>query len=501
MSGPRTLAPFVIAGTLVLVTLAVLVSGMKGPLGYDEAYNLQVPLHLVLDGSYATDGSVYATPRPRDFDVFISTGPSLLLPVAGAMAVFGTHLWVARLIGSLTYLALIGVALRIGWRVGRFPGAVVAWLGVLAVDLRTDGFRGMGGSGAILGETAATALLLGSSLVVRRRAGAAGLLVGVAIMAKFLTLLVLPVFAIAVIVAGDPCGPGRLGRFLRFGAGALLPTLSWNVWKYIALGPDLYRDRFQEFAFFFIHSGSGIGVDGFAVIGRHEAISSVLRGAGPLLTLVVGLAVATAAVAWLLVTTPKDSRPAQSADNFATTAVLVVSGSLIIVWWAFLSTRPMGRYLVGPVVMLLVGILPILVATARVRMDDARHGRRSSRGVQRLGRLGTALALAGLVGLSVGHVRSALATPALTLADQRAVAEHVRAAGGAFGSGWLQGPEVRFFSGVPSLGSLTTRGGLRLFTPTERALDGAEVERESAKCTDTVFSHAGYLLCTVAPSK
>src|SRR5262245_671961 len=50
----------------------------NAPLEFDEAYNLQMPLNLYLSGQYQT---WYEDPRP--FAHQITTGPTVLLPVAG----------------------------------------------------------------------------------------------------------------------------------------------------------------------------------------------------------------------------------------------------------------------------------------------------------------------------------------------------------------------------------------------------------------------------------
>lgn len=73
------------------------------PLNFDEAYNLQVPIKLVTELRYDT---FYHT---RNFDAItsITTGPTVLLPVALFFKIFGIGILQARIVPVIFFYALI----------------------------------------------------------------------------------------------------------------------------------------------------------------------------------------------------------------------------------------------------------------------------------------------------------------------------------------------------------------------------------------------------------
>jgi 4-amino-4-deoxy-L-arabinose transferase-like glycosyltransferase len=73
------------------------------PLGFDEAYNLQEPRNLISQGFY---GSQVRGERVL-FDPFISTGPAVLLPIAGSFRLFGDTIIVARIVMFSYHLVMV----------------------------------------------------------------------------------------------------------------------------------------------------------------------------------------------------------------------------------------------------------------------------------------------------------------------------------------------------------------------------------------------------------
>ena len=73
-------AAAVVANVLVLVPAFTTVR-----LWEDEAFNLTVPLNLLRGLGYASDGTLSGS-ELAPFDVRISTGPVVLLPIAGVLA-------------------------------------------------------------------------------------------------------------------------------------------------------------------------------------------------------------------------------------------------------------------------------------------------------------------------------------------------------------------------------------------------------------------------------
>jgi hypothetical protein len=77
---------WVVAVALVVANLAVIVPGIASVrLWEDEAFNLSVPLNLARGLGYTSDGTLSGS-ELAPFDVRISTGPVMLLPIAGLIA-------------------------------------------------------------------------------------------------------------------------------------------------------------------------------------------------------------------------------------------------------------------------------------------------------------------------------------------------------------------------------------------------------------------------------
>ena len=66
----------------LLVFVLHLVWVIGEPLSFDEAFNLQVPLNLALGNGYQTWFS-----GPHPFDIRITTGPTVLLPIAPVLTI------------------------------------------------------------------------------------------------------------------------------------------------------------------------------------------------------------------------------------------------------------------------------------------------------------------------------------------------------------------------------------------------------------------------------
>ena len=166
MSWARSLTLWSLIVILAAATLSVVVAGFHQPFDFDESYNLPVPRNLVGGHGYATDQSLWFIPGRRvAFDPAISTGPTVLLPVALAVRLLGSAWWVYRLVPTGAYLALVGAAVLLGRRVHGPLGGVVAGLAVVAVTPGAPGWpqSQLRGSGDVLGEFTMAALLIAAA--------------------------------------------------------------------------------------------------------------------------------------------------------------------------------------------------------------------------------------------------------------------------------------------------------------------------------------------------
>src|SRR5690606_23910770 len=142
----------------------------------DEAFNLTVPLNLVAGLGYTSDGALSGSTL-TPFDPRISTGASVLIPVAGVLATGIDPVIGARLVPLAYWLLLLAGLGILGHRVGGRWAALVA----VAVPLTFNSaltISPIQGPADLLGEIPAAAMFVWALLVLPRRAWLAGLFVG-----------------------------------------------------------------------------------------------------------------------------------------------------------------------------------------------------------------------------------------------------------------------------------------------------------------------------------
>ncbi|WP_173922344.1 hypothetical protein [Agromyces sp. Marseille-P2726] len=224
----------------------------------DEAFNLTVPLNLLRGLGYTSDGTLSGS-ELTPFDVRISTGPVVLLPIAALMALGIDPVIAGRSVALVGYGALLSCLWLLGRRLGGRWAALAA--AALPLAYATDALPSPIQTPVdILGEVSAAALLAAALLVLHRRPWLAGLLLGLAVQAKFIALLAVPAFAIAGIL--DAPGPGfgqRLRatwrRVLAAAVCAAAPTVAVELWKLLALGPAGYVENLRFQARFLLSGG------------------------------------------------------------------------------------------------------------------------------------------------------------------------------------------------------------------------------------------------------
>jgi len=150
MTGWRSLSPLArvqraapaTAVMALLVAGLVFVSalGLGNSLTFDEAYNPQVPLHLLRGAGYGT--AIVGEWRP--FDVRITTGPTAMLPAALLMVAFGPRARAPRAV-IVAFWCACCTATALGLRrVAGASAAVLTVAGFLALGLYGTGSRFLG---------------------------------------------------------------------------------------------------------------------------------------------------------------------------------------------------------------------------------------------------------------------------------------------------------------------------------------------------------------------
>jgi hypothetical protein len=417
----RAAFPVALAAVVLSHLLVVAPSLLELRLWEDEAFNLTVPLNLLHGLGYTSDGTLSGS-QLTPFDPRISTGPVVLLPVAAALATGADMVLAGRSVTLAFYAALLVGLWIIGRRIGgRWAGLVAA---VVPLALATDGSSSpLQGPADILGEIPAAALIVFALAAVRSRPWLAGLLLGLAVQSKTIALLAIPALLLAVFLAE----PGatfrqRLRRALPMIGMALVPTVLFELWQLVALGPAGFALTTRRFIGFLL-SGGQIGT--FSPFDKFMALLSDWRLPLAVAALVVvgALAVGSAAAVALrrgqeLPVSVTGSTPPRDL------AVLLAASCLGLLtwsgWWLASVHTPVWIRHPSPGLFTFVPLLAAYVVLAfRILAGSPRAWSRFAAGV------GAAALSAVLVLQAGGHIADARSGNRETLADQRRAAADV----------------------------------------------------------------------------
>lgn len=451
--GPRRLAVsaafWAVVVALVAANLVMVVQGITSVrLWEDEAFNLTVPMNLVAGLGYTSDG-ILSGSELTTFDVRISTGPVMLLPVAGLIALGIDPVVAGRAVAAIGYAGLLTALALVGRRLGGRWAALVAV--ALPLAFETGAWPSPIQSPVdVLGEVTAAAFLAAALVFVHRRPWLAGLLIGLAIQVKFIALLAAPAFALAVLL--DAPGPWQarlrrgIPRVLVAAGAAALPTVVFELVKLATLGPAGYVQHVREFSWF-LRSGGQQGyavspLDKLTVLAASWNLPPLVAGLVLLVALVAGTALVVVAVRRMPrddaasgVTAPAPLRTTRA--EFVAIVVAAAAGlATFLVWWLVSRHTPAWVRHPAPGVLAFAPVLAAsLVPAARVVLA----GRGGSGAPVRPVRAGRVLAAAASVVAVValawsisGRVTTvgARSLPAgETLGDQRAAAADLAEAG------------------------------------------------------------------------
>lgn len=416
---------------VVVANVAVLVPAFTTVrLWEDEAFNLTVPLNLVRGLGYTSDGTLSGS-ELTPFDPRISTGPVMLLPSALLIALGVDPVIAGRLLAGVGYSVLLGSLWMLGRRLGgRWTGLIAAALPLAyAADLPPSPIQS---PYDILGEVTAAGLLAAGLVALHRRPWLAGLLVGLAVQVKFVSLLALPAFALVALL--DAPGPGlaprlrvTVPRVLAAAACVAAPTIVFEAWKLVALGPSGYGENVREFGGFLLSGGQ----DGYRVSPLDKL--TALLGAWHLPWWLVGVVVLLGAALAVIGAIAAAREPAvletagarSSPRGFVVIAATAGLGLLTyLAWWLVSSHTPVWLRHPAPGVL---AFLPVVVAATVVlaRVALQRWGARRAAATRILG---VVLGVSGLALLTVSLAGRVIAFPYTTwetLAGQREAARQI----------------------------------------------------------------------------
>lgn len=431
---PYTSRSSILAGRIavaVAITLNViyLATSLKyNAVRFDSGYNLTVARNLAHGLGYASDGLIirsgdvagYADAvRLAPFDPAITTGPTVLAPLALGFLGGGDGLWLARGLMCVWYVALlVGLAL-LGRRLGGRWGMTAGLLSPLVLDptmgIATEGLQG---PTDVLGEVPVAALVVFATWCVTKRPHVAALLVGVAVLTKLIAFLAAPAIVVAGMLAVHQCTAQRVvRRFVSMSALVWAPLLCWQGVIWFSLGTSGYQANAVDQIGMFRSGGSGLEGEPRAL--THARL--LLNAWGLPLPVLLGAVVAVLVILGGGAVRARAQLQASWRNLSRTHDVLTAITAVGIVvpwlaWFVLLASRGYPRYAYPPLVL---GAAAVLALVARAL--GAARGRPGAREVVAVACGATLLAGVGWqVAVTLHTTRQPAST---TLPEQRAAAQ------------------------------------------------------------------------------
>jgi len=228
----------------VILVVAAVVSALLGgtqiahnSLSFDGGLNAQMARTFAEHGRYATYYGGY-----REFDLVVTTGPTVILPTSLAFKLCGVTTLTAQFTNLMYFIALFILASQFTYRHAGLAGAVLSLVLLVATPgLLDKGLR-------LYGEVPALVFLLAGLLALDRIstdaratwAAAAGGCFGLALLTKFSMLI--PLAALAPALLFDRVTSRKVGlrALASLAAGFAVPLALFEWAKLVVLTPPTY---------------------------------------------------------------------------------------------------------------------------------------------------------------------------------------------------------------------------------------------------------------------
>ena len=479
----------VVGGLTGLICLYVVLASLpylfNEPVGFDGAIDLQASVNIVNNGHYASFGALQ-NGQDKIFDPGISTGPSVLLPIALVFKIFGVGVVQARIVMLIFYLATICL---ISWYVymrSRSWLTILAPLSLLLVISSGINFRL-----DILGEMPAAVFAIGSMIAwEKRKLGLAGVLASLAILCKFLMIfLLLGGFACLaldyLLIKKDR--KQTLKHAIRWAVGGFTVLGLWELLRSIQTGGlRAYRHNLHEYLLFIKYNGSGLGDSGsrgLTILKKSEMMMNNLSMSR--WTMIVLLPV----LAYLIFSKKPDWRKSLHSSLYPLAFMVLYLG-----WWLFISNGSYTRYTVP----LVVVSLAVILASALEPKQNAFQWIRPA--------CLAALSISVAITLIQNYYPYKKPVFLFDLHQQQAIATRVikDRQGQLTHYGFWQNPEILLLANLHSLDIHhlpdNTNYSL-LLSPTMRDIVPADYQKAQRLCQNIIFSDSGYIYCSGTSSK
>lgn len=359
--------PWIILGSYILMALSLVFS--KGVCCGDDAYFAVIAKNLAYGLGFTSTVQPFVTHYiAQQFDPLIGTTPTIIVPAALFIKIFGNTYWAPGLSNVMLWSLLI---VSIGFFLQKYNyGIRFAFFTFsffyLAFTFMPYHFEEWY---ALLGEIPAALLIILAILCFFYRDSVlnqilTGLLFSFAVQAKFLSLVAFIIFLIAHVLIYSREQPKELSVFLQsyikrllyIGIGFSLPYVFFESWKLLILGPQNYVENWREY--FKYARDDGVKLDQLpSLITLLAERSNILVNRFGILLPNIGLVLM---LVWLMI--KKDQSLKQL---YIILVSIIVAYSL---WWVFFSIG-WARYFIIPLILLIFVIsLPLLSREPRLQL-------------------------------------------------------------------------------------------------------------------------------------
>ena len=320
-------------GTIFLLLLI----NLKKPWEFDESYNLQIVQNLRSGNGYATNGAFRGS-GPYLFDPYISTGPSVLLPIWAVSTIVRNTLLASRLvmIGYFVFMLALLYRLVPKSNFGRFTYGLML-MSILPIVIATNPLY-------VLGEPPAITFFIMATVAMKRGKTA---LTGVALAAVILCKLNFVLAALAFLffalmrVVLDHQNDARdcIRKATRLISGFIAPLLAFEIYRFITLGGlTAYRTNIRELRNFVDSQRLDNWSTNAGFLGTK--LTSIINIPGPFVWVAIGICLIVFSTALVF---RQDSNKFQMPAYPTTLAPAFISGLIILGTFLFLSSAPWER--------------------------------------------------------------------------------------------------------------------------------------------------------------
>lgn len=386
-------------------------------LGTDSATNLLVAMNFSDLGIYRSDSRFDFGPG-EEFDPTITTGPTVLLPVAILISLSMEPVVASRVVMAVYWVALSVSIYLFGRRHSPELYAVSLALVPFAISLtgRSD-YAELQGPADFVGEIPATFFVILAAFLLRGSPVLSGLTFGLAILTKISFLILLPVFLVFTAINRLTDTRIELRRPLEFSLGLSSPLVLWELFKLFSLGGQGYLENMKNFLQHFRGASVHTGIGPPASFDGGLLVATELDKMSPVPSLAI-LAIGVAILIFLFWKLPVTNLGANLRElSLIPVEILLVlfSGGSILLWWIFLNDAHYSRTAVPGLVLFTFGGLLVCAKLPHLRFVSRRR------------KLFASLVVFLVTGFSTIGV--ALKAPIETISDQQSVVSAIESFG------------------------------------------------------------------------